>query len=169
MAVEEPLTIRRSVSLLLLRLFGVLLLLNLIYLGARYLFDNFSSISALGSLILFVIFFVVDFTIFIVFFLRWRTMYYIISPKELVFVKGIFKKNRQVFPIRDIQKITVDLSMLGRFLRYGRLILYMPVLGYDLVMVEVPDPEKTIKIIEDFIPKMDEGGGGGKFLFSQGG
>jgi len=88
-------------------------------------------------------------------FLRWFFNYYTITEDQIIHHRGLFFIRRNYFAIKNIESVTMDQSLMGRVFRYGKLGLYSPTLNQSVILKNIYDPRKYMKIIKDLIPKMN--------------
>ncbi|MBN1331371.1 PH domain-containing protein [Candidatus Dojkabacteria bacterium] len=103
------------------------------------------KILAISSIVLFLI----DIFIVAFIFAKWATFYYIIMPKRVVYRTGFFSSDEKSYSIDNIQKVELRQSLLGKFLNFGTLVIYNPVLQYDIVLSDISNPRKYLEIINN--------------------
>lgn len=159
--------IRRSFTLLILRIIAVELLLECIYviwrLGIDYLpVDTAMKIGLHGlTTAVFMVVTIMQIIFLIVTVSRWLNEYYELQEDEIIQWTGVLTKKGKSYPYTNIQSITVQQGWFGRLLKYGTVNLYVPALGHDLVFSEVPEPYAFIELVKQYMPK----GNDSRFLF----
>ncbi len=151
--------IRKSFSVLVLRLVVMELLLEGIYVGWRFGIDFLPIIIETKVLLhlfttiifIFVTFFQLGLLLIIV--IRWLNEYYELQEDELIQWTGVLTKKGKSYPYTNIQSITVEQSWFARLLGYGTVNLYVPALGQELTFDEVPKPYVFIELVKKHMPK----------------
>lgn len=101
------------------------------------------TILAISSIVLFV----VDIAIVIYLFAKWATFYYIIMPKRIVYRTGFFTSDEKSYSLESIQKVELKQNLWGRIFNFGTLVIYNPVLQYDIVLSDISSPRRYLEIL----------------------
>lgn len=163
-----PITIRRSVTLFVIRIILLELIFEVIYLAWRtiihYLPIPLEAVVTLNgiSLIIFLILVTLIQNILLIFIaLNWVNDYYEIRQDEVAHIKGIFSRTSEAYPFHDIQSITIHQGFIGRLLNYGDINLYIPTLGHNLHFREVSSPQRFVELVKNINPTTERG----KYIF----
>jgi uncharacterized membrane protein YdbT with pleckstrin-like domain len=166
----QPVMVRRSLAVLVMRLLIAPLIFGVIYIFWRIFIDinlfrlpadTLLAINSISIIIFFALIMVVQTAVVLIVVLDWVNRYYEIRSDELVVISGILTKKEVEYPYGNIQSITVVQGLVGRIFNYGSVRVYIPTLGHDLYFMEVPDPHRFVEMVKEFNPQME----GGKFLF----
>lgn len=151
----RSIVIRRSPIILVARLILLEVLLELVYLSLRIL-ATFIPVQSplryaldvffLPAFVLITLFQVV-FLIVIV--LRWLNNYYELREGELVYVSGVISKKETAYAYANIQSTSMHQSAIGRYFHYGDVTIYIPTIGHDIVMNEISQPAKFVRLIKE--------------------
>lgn len=154
-------TIRQSISLLLLKLIILEVIFSAIFIFFHpVLFSSqladiisyFSSYNILFFLIAVVIKIVLTFYIV----LAWLNEYYEITSSAVRHRKGIIFVRKEQLALADIQSITLHQGLIGKFLNFGTLSLFDWKWRKHEYLYAIHNPTKYLDIIEDLLPGIDE-------------
>jgi uncharacterized membrane protein YdbT with pleckstrin-like domain len=169
----KQITIRGSITLLILRVLFTELIFEFSYIIWRFLIDlNLFEVSnetqlvinSFSVILFLVLVTVIQTAIIIYIILDWANRYYEFNSDEIVFKSGVASKQERSYPYRDIQSVRLKQGILGRLLNFGTIEVFIPTLGYDLHFTEIPNPREFVKIIKDKAPGETKGE---RFLFKR--
>ena len=83
--------------------------------------------------------------------MRWALEYYKLQPKELEHRDGILFIDREIILLKNVEKIKLSQSILGRFLNYGTIKLYAPTIKQEFELKAIGNPEPFLKAIEQAV------------------
>lgn len=150
--------LRESTALIIIRListeaiFGLaFFLLNLLF---SYLnpFTNTIDLSGLYLLILVGAFFI-NIGIVILIVLKWNFEYTEVSREGVVKHSGILQRKEQKYACNFVEGAKVEQSFSGLLFNYGTIELYDPALKEQVYLLNVADPKKYSKAIQDIVSK----------------
>lgn len=78
-----------------------------------------------------------------------------VDKDEIIYRHGVLNSTISTYPYANIQRVTVQQSFIGKFLNFGTINLYSPVLGQDLVFHEMPSPHELARTIKLNLNKPD--------------
>lgn len=155
-------TIRQSISFLLLRLvvLEVVAILGLVL--SLVFFFNPEIQDRLGDMILFVnipyFVFTVLLKTFIMLFVivQWLNEYYEINPKYVVHKRGYFFKKEERYTLAHLGKVRIEQSILGKFFNYGNVRIFNWALEKEVTLYLIHNPMKAVRILQELLPEADE-------------
>ncbi len=155
--------IRRSIALFLLKLVAIEMLLSLLHPLWRTIIESpllfgASSRATLGAVSMRVLLVItlLQGLVFIVMTLRWYFDYLVLMPTEIVHRCGVLAREEQMYPYHNIQAIRMHEPILGRFLNYGTVSIFISTLGYELHFHSLPNPEQFVEMIENIMHASSE-------------
>ncbi len=148
-------TVRKSVSLLIMRIVFIEVFLEAVYLLTRVVIDT--TMSETSWPLLFLGFAAVQLVVLIWLVLRWSNEYYQISADELRHCRGVINKHVDAYPYNNLQSIKVYQGLLGRILGFGKISVFVPTLGSNLDFTEIPHPEQFATTLKNAIPHAGKG------------
>ncbi len=158
------LTIRQSITFLILKLF----LIELMAAGAIVVFHSFfiyTNISELARnadvsfqifnvpIYIFLVIFKTLFTIYII--TLWLNEYYEITSTEILHRSGFFIKREQRYQFEHLGSVDLDQSFFGRIFNYGSLKFYNWALEKEISMYLIHNPNKYYLILKKLLPETD--------------
>ena len=159
---EKPpmgkLILRESIVVIIIRLvfteviFGLtLFLFNIL---SSYLSSNL-NITFLSSLyfIILVVGFLINLVIVISIALKWNSEYTEISQEGVIKHRGVLHKREQTYAYNFVEGAKLDQSLLGLLFNYGTIELYDPALKEQVYLLNLPNPKKYSKTIQDILSK----------------
>jgi len=84
---------------------------------------------------------------------RWQASYYQITPEKVIYHKGVFSRHQEVFALKNIESIDLTQSCFGKLFHFGTLKLYAPTLNHRVFILNIHNPRKRMKLIEELLPK----------------
>jgi|SRR5581483_1058291 len=154
-------TIRQSISLLVIKLLLIEIISATIFLLARpLLFSNqlanlIPGIVTYGETIFVVAVILKMFlTMYIV--LAWINHYYEITPTLVRQRRGIIWVQKEQLALDDIQSVTIEQGLMGKILDYGTISLFDWKWKKQEYLYAVHNPMKYIKILETLLPRIDQ-------------
>lgn len=78
-----------------------------------------------------------------------------VDNDEITYKNGVFNSKVSTYPYANIQRVTVEQSVIGKMFNFGTINLYTPLLGQDLVFHEMPSPHELAAIIKQKLNKPD--------------
>ncbi len=155
-------TIRQSISFLLLRLIllevvSILgLILSLLFffnpgvqnqLGGWILYVNIPYFVGIVLLKTFVMLFII---------LQWLEEYYEINPKYVIHKKGFIFRKEEKYLLTHLGKVKLEQGVLGRIFNYGNVKIFNWALEKDVTLYLIHNPTKAMRILEELLPESDE-------------
>lgn len=89
-------------------------------------------------------------TMFII--LQWLNEYYEISPALITHRKGIIFRFEEKYPLKDMKKIKLEQTFLGRILNYGTLTLEDAFKIEKIRLYQIHNPVRYAGILEEVLP-----------------
>lgn len=160
--VVSHITIRQSIFFLHLRLvaleiisaLGLIVFLFVIF--SRNLPGDFERMIIEFNIPLFILLAVIklSFTIFII--ISWLNEYYEITPKEVVYRKGLLIKKEERHLLKHIGEVTIEQGVFGRIFNFGTLKLYNWASERNVYLYLIHNPLKYEHILEEITPDADK-------------
>lgn len=154
-------TIRQSISILLLKLvileliFAIIFILFHPVLFSSQITDVVLYLESYNILLLLVvILFKMVLNIYIV--LSWLNEYYEITPTLVRHKRGIFFVKKEQLSLADIQSVTLQQGFIGKLLNFGTLSIYDWKWGKHEYLYAIHNPTKYVEIFEKLLPGIDE-------------
>ncbi len=155
-------TIRQSISFLLIRLvvLEVVSVLGLIL--SLVFFFNPQIQDRLGDLILYVnipffcFVIILKTIVMLMVIIRWLNEYYEITPKYVIHKRGFFFKKEERYTLVHLGKVRLEQGLLGRLLNYGNVKVFNWALEKEITLYLVHNPTKAVKVLKDLLPETDE-------------
>ncbi|QQS43836.1 PH domain-containing protein [Candidatus Roizmanbacteria bacterium] len=154
--------VRKSFTLMVIRLVIFELILESIYIAWRFGIDGFPISPEMKislhsyTTVVFIIVTISQIIILLRIVLQWMNESYELKNNELTIYEGVLSKISRSYPYNQIQTITVSQSMFGRLLNFGTIVLTIPTLSQDLVLNEIPKPHLFAEQIKNYLPKSDQ-------------
>lgn len=151
-----PFVTRKAPVLLAMRVLTVFFGLEAIYIFLRVItpiteggpsFDSFEAFLIVAALQLSLVIWLI---------LHWTFETYEIHKDDLHHNKGILFRHEETYPFNNMQSITCDQSPLGRIYHYGNIRLFIPTLGHELVLTQIPHPHHFIQTVRHVLPYPDK-------------
>ncbi len=153
-------TVRLSISFLLLKLVVLDILTTICFILYYSIFLIPSKVSenfAFAQLIPFIILLMlikISLTIFVI--MQWLFEYYEITPKMVIYKKGIIIKKTEKYKVEHLGLVKIEQSFLGKLLNYGTINLHNWMQGKDQTMFLIHNPMKYMHILETLLPTTDQ-------------
>lgn len=93
--------------------------------------------------------------IMIILFLKWNFMKYEILPGELITKSGILSRKQEIHSLKNMQTVYVSQGMIGTMFGFGTIKLHNPLSKEDVIMRNIPDPEKYSKVLKGVLDEME--------------
>ncbi|HNT30218.1 MAG TPA: PH domain-containing protein [bacterium] len=152
--------IRQTPVLLFTRLVVLELLVSLLHLSIRPLFDwlqladlTLAGITAYWLVI--IILQVLNLIFFISIVLNWLSFVYIIEDDEIRVITGVLRRKQTRYGAKNLEKIQSDQNIWGKIFGYGNVTAYNPVLGRDITLHGISSPERYARILEQ-LPELQK-------------
>ncbi len=155
-------TIRQSISFLLLRLLSI----EIVAAVATIVFHTLILRSDIRQLVgddilifnipLFIILVVLKTitTIFVI--IQWLNEYYEITTKDIVYRKGLILKKEERYLLQHIGSITLEQGLFGRIFNFGTLKLFNWTKEKYIYLYLIHNPMKYLHIMEELLPEADK-------------
>lgn len=104
---------------------------------------------------IFLVFIKLGFMIFII--VSWLNEYYEITPKEVIFKKGMLFKKEQKHLLKHIGKIEIEQGIFGRIFNFGTVKLFNWTTEKYIYLYLIHNPIKYQHILESITPEADFG------------
>lgn len=156
-------TIRQSIFFLVLKLItlealaalGVILLHT--FLLSTDIAERIGREISLFNIPLFVILVIAKTSLTIFVTVQWINEYYEITPKEVIYRRGLIFKKEERNTIVHLGSITIEQGILGRIFNYGTLSLFNWLLDKEITLYLIHNPRKYHHILQTLIPKVNVG------------
>jgi hypothetical protein len=153
-------TVRLSISFLLLKM----IILDIIAAFVSILFYSIflipqkeSSNFAYSQLIPFIILLMIikiSITIFVI--MQWLFEYYEITPRMVIYRKGIIFKKEEKYKVEHLGLVKIEQGIVGKVLNYGTINLHNWMQGKDQSLYLIHNPLKYMHILEHLLPATDQ-------------
>lgn len=157
---NEHQMIRRSTYTLLFKIVLAEVLTEIVYLGLgaviTYVGNSSPGINveqlrfSLGVLMT-----MIGLGLFIIIVTLWINEGISVDNEEITYKNGVLNSKVSTYPYANIQRVTVEQSVLGKMFNFGTITLYTPLLGQDLVFHEMPSPHELATSIKQKLNKPD--------------
>ncbi len=154
-------TIRQSIFFLLLKLFALEIISAITVTVFNFTFfstdtlqrmtENFSLIYIL----LFVVFVIIKSSIMAYVVIHWVDEYYEITPKELIYKKGLIFKKSERHMLNHLGSLKLEQGVLGRIFNYGSLKLFNWAQEKELTVYLIHNPMKYYHVLKTLLPEAD--------------
>lgn len=156
------LTVRQSITILILKLILIDILTAVIFLVSHSILFNTDVTNSLNInqnfyntlVFLILVFCKISLTIYLV--LRWLNEYYEIKPNEIIHKNGIIFRKVKRHDLALIRAAKVKRNLVARLLNYGTIDLYDIRLQKDIELYLIHNPIKYLRILESIIPDLEE-------------
>jgi len=149
--------IRKSLALLMLRIFLLQAMVIAVYLLIRFpkayillqlLGDpDYHHLNFWLGIIVFLAVIIAQTALLGIIILRWANEQYIVEEDTIIHTRGIFTQSDELYSLKTIEAASVEQSLLGRLLNYGTVRVYSPVLKKEYFLQEIPNPHGMKDII----------------------
>ena len=160
--IKEPETgkiiLRESIVLIIIRLifteviFGLSLFLLSILFSYLNPVTNTTDLSGLYIMLL-TVGFLINIVIVIFIALKWNSEYTEVSKEGVIKYSGILHKKEQKYACNFVEGSKLEQSFLGLLLNYGTIELYDPALKEQVYLLNITNPRRYSKIIQDIVSK----------------
>ncbi len=158
-------TIRQSIVILLFRLvvlellaaFGIIMFHTLVIsTNIAEIVENVNRDIVLfnAPLLFFLISLKTGVMIFVI--IRWLNEYYEITPKEIIFRRGLFFKKEELNTLDHIGSIEIDQGLLGRIFNFGTIKLFNWASEKYFSLYLIHNPMKYHYILKTILPEVDK-------------
>lgn len=155
-------TIRQSISFLIIRLITLEFIAILGLVSSLLFFFNDDIQNSLGGYILLVNipFFIsivfIKTAIMILIVMRWLNEYYEINTKYIVHRRGFIFKKEERYTLKHLGKVKLEQGIFGRLLNYGNVRVFNWALEKEVNLYLIHNPIKAVRILETLLPDADE-------------
>lgn len=154
----EKIKLRESLSLLGLRLIVTEIIFGLLFFLGVTLFSLLNpllSFIQLSSVYLAAFLFLLITNIILVAYvvLKWYSEFAEVTKEDVMKHNGILYKKEEKFGLSFVEAVAFNQSLLGMMLNYGTIEIYDPSLKEKVYIVNVSDPKKHSKILENVLIK----------------
>lgn len=155
-------TVRESIISLSFRLFIAELLIGLVGLLIRVpMLLAINSVAAslwvyFYYAIFYFIFQIFNIGVLITIILQWYSRSYVIREKDFIFKTGVFNTEEKIVQYDNVEKITVNQSLIGRFFNYGTIDIFNPLLRTNVTFSNIPKPKFYANYIQNIVPKVGD-------------
>lgn len=155
-------TVRQSISFLLLRLLCIDLIAASGMVLTYYVFLTASDITRYGTNIMYIgmplfitlVFVKMIITIYVV--LQWVNEYYKITPNEVIHKRGFFMKREEANKFEHLSSLRLEQGFLGRIFNYGTIRLTNFVTEKNVYLYLIHNPTKYKEVLDELMPALDE-------------
>lgn len=157
-------TIRQSISVLLLRLIVVeliaalgIILLHIVLLSPS-LPDLVKSIRAtlIFNVPLFLVLVLIKTILMGSIIIQWLEEYYEITPEEVIYKRGLIFKKEETNILEHLGSLEIKQTFLGKIFNYGSLKLYNWAMEKEVYLYLIHNPMKYYSILQALLPEADE-------------
>lgn len=74
--------------------------------------------------------------------ISWLFTFYIIRPREVIFVQGLIYRKETKYEFEHLERIDVHQGIIGRWLHFGTLVVYNHDLIKEVYIYDIPNPQK---------------------------
>lgn len=160
--IVSHLTIRESITFLVLRLLGleaiaaigIIVFHNLILSPAVR--DTVGPQLIVFNIPLFVLLVFLKIILMIFIIVQWLNEYYEITPKEIIHKKGLIFRKEEKYKLEHLGALKINQNVIGRIFNYGSLKLYNLALRKDVSLYLIHNPRKYHHVLESILPAADE-------------
>lgn len=153
-------TIRQSISVLLLRLFileslaavGIIAFQSLLNSGNLAWQVNFTVFN----IPLFILLVLTKTIVMVYIIISWLEEYYEINPKELIHKKGLIWKKEEKYSLGHLVSLKIEQGIIGRICNYGTLTLFNWSLRKEIRLFLIHNPVKYHHILKNLMVETDE-------------
>ena len=149
--------IRRSLALLILRIFLLQLIVIAAYLLIRlpktYILSQLLSepdyhhLNFWLGIIVFLGIIITQTVLLAVVILRWANEYYVLGQDTIIHTQGVFTRHDEIYSLKTIEAASVQQTLLGKLLNFGTVKVYSPVLKKEYFLQEIPSPYELKDVI----------------------
>lgn len=148
--IASSLVVRKSIVVLINKIVMLQVIVILLYIGLRlsklWLFQqifsetDFHQINFWLGLMVFLILTVSQLVAIVALILEWQHEYYEARKDVIVHTRGVLKKKEDIYSLKTVEAGNVEQSLIGKFLNYGTIRIYSPVLNREYFLRDIPDP-----------------------------
>ena len=155
-------TIRQSIFFLHLRLVVLEVIAALCLIGVLTFFitqqtSPYVSVFIAYALPFFLLLIIIKIGFMIFIIVSWLNYYYEITPKEIIFRKGLIFKKEERYMLAHIGSAILDQGLLGRIFNFGTLKLFIWTSEKEEYLYLIHNPIKYQTILEQILPEADKG------------
>jgi membrane protein YdbS with pleckstrin-like domain len=159
-------TIRQSISLLLFRLvvLEVIAAVGVIFFHSLFVSTNIADIAnhtvpnfTVFNTPVFILFVLLKTCIMIFIVIQWLNEYHEITPKEIIYRKGLLFKREERNTLEHLGSLEIDQGLLGRIFNYGTIKLFNWATEKDIDLYLIHNPMKYHHILQTLLPDSDRG------------
>ncbi len=156
------LTVRQSISLLIIKLILIDIITAIIFLVSHSILFNTDISSSINisptsyNTIVFLILVIGKILLTCYLVLQWLNEYYEITPDAITHKKGLLFRKVKRHDLALIRSVKVEHGLIARLLNYGNISLYDVRLNKDIELYLIHNPIKYLHILEEIIPNLEE-------------
>lgn len=149
--------IHRSTAYLFLRIIVLETCLEAVYLMGRFAVERigvavgYTDVVWFGPVIQFWVF-VAQMAILGYLLARWSNDTVILKQTEMVVNSGWLQRRSVAYPYQNMQQITVHESAIGQLFGAGKVSVYIPAIGHDIILAEMPHPHDLAESLKQMQP-----------------
>lgn len=153
--------VRKSISLLLMRLITLEIITAVAVIIFHYLLINVENLNNPSvptitfNLYLFLPLVFLKLVLICYVILEWHEEYYEISATEVSHYRGYIFKHHEVIKLEHIASVKLEQGILGRVFNYGTIRLHSWYLNTDYFLYQIHNPNKYEHVLGEFTPKAD--------------
>ncbi len=158
---KTSLTIHRSTAYLFLRIVVLETCLEAAYLIGRLALERaglaagYDDVTWFGPVVQFWLF-VAQMVILGYLLARWSNDTVTFKQTEMVVSSGWLQRRSIAYPYQNMQQITVKESVLGQLFGAGQVSVYIPAVGHDIILNEIPRPHEAAELLKQMQPDDDQ-------------
>jgi len=155
-------TIRQSISFLLIRLVvlevvSVLgLILSLVFFFNPQIQDRLGDSILYINIPYFCFVIILKTIVMLAIIIQWLNEYYEITPKYVIHKRGFFFKKEERYTLAHLGKVRLEQNLLGKLLNYGNVKVFNWALEKEITLYLIHNPTKGVKVLRDLLPETDE-------------
>lgn len=154
----RKIVVRESIVLVAMKLIFTEIIFAVFLLILNFLFsylDLNANVPNLADLYLIVMSggFLINIGLIIMISLKWNSEYATVSKDGVVKHSGILHRKEQKYACNFVEGTKLEQSFLGLLLNYGTIELYDPALKEQVYLLNIANPKKYSKAIQDFLSK----------------
>lgn len=155
-------TLRQSVAIIVFKIMalGILFLLLHYFLGVVSQFfdtqlESFNNI--LLSPVIFSVLRIAELAMVSFFIVGWYFKKYVVREDRIIISRGVVLNRVKIFSIANIESLYLRQSMIQNIFGFGTLELRSPTLDENVLLRNINNPQKHMKLIQSLMPKLEKG------------
>lgn len=153
-------SIRKSPILLAIKIISLELLVEIIYLTFgiifRFIAQQAGNDGDIVSLFTQILLLPLQLYILVALLLKWASEEFEITDKEIIIKHGVIKKESKSYLFINMQSLKVTQTAFERIAGAGTISIHLPTLRQDLVLGEIPSPQKVADDLKKKLPDHDD-------------